>query len=220
MSQAESAKVPVVPVAVGTVVGLMMFAGLSFWFGRPFIPTVEDLPTYPKPAPVDPYAALGPATPAGPTDPGEQVFVSVCATCHQADAKGLAGTFPPLAGSSWVAGDPETPIRIVIEGLTGPIEVNGGKFASLMPPPPGVSTDDEKIAAVLTFVRSHFGNQAGAVTKEQVAAVRASLSGRTKNFTAEELTALRPAGGGAAAPAPAPEAAPGAAPAAAPAAPK
>ncbi len=205
MMEAQGGKL-VVPVATGVAVGVMIFAGLNLWFGRPFIPSVEDLPTYPKVEPPSPYAASI-VTSSGPSDPGEKVFTTVCATCHQADAKGLAGTFPPLAGSSWAAEDAETPIRIVIAGLSGPIQVNGSQFNSLMPPPPGVSADDQKIADALTWVRTHFGNKASAITKDQVAAVRAAIASHTANWTATELNALRPAAGGAA-PAPAPEAAP------------
>jgi mono/diheme cytochrome c family protein len=204
------------PVAVlgGVVIGILTFAGLNVWYGRPFIPTTDDLPTILKEPP--PSAAAAVAAPTGPTDPGEQVF-QTCAACHQANAKGLPGAFPPLAGSEWVTADPETPIRIVLDGLSGPVTVEGGQFNSMMPPPPGM--DDKKIALVLTYVRSHFGNSAGPVTEQQVASVRAALGAHPKPFTAEELQSLRSAAGGAA-PA-APTAAPaGAAPAgAAPAAP-
>jgi mono/diheme cytochrome c family protein len=155
------------------------------------------------------------AAPAGPSDPGEQVYQSVCSACHQATGQGLAGSFPPLAGSEWVGADPETPIRVVLMGLQGPIAVKGGQFNSMMPPPPGL--DEEKIAAVLTFVRSHFGNNASAVTKDQVVAVKQSLAGRTKNFTAEELSGMRQGAGGAQPAADKPAGADGAKPEAAPA---
>jgi hypothetical protein len=97
-------------------------------------------------------------------------------------------------------------IRIVIAGLSGPVTVKGQTFNSMMPPPPGL--DDEKIAAVLTFVRSNFGNKASKVEKDQVAKIRADLSGRTKPWAADELKALMKPGEGGAAPAGA--AAPGA----------
>jgi mono/diheme cytochrome c family protein len=160
------------------------------WFSMPLIPSTDDLPTVLKEPP--PSAAAVAAAPAGPTDPGEQVFTTVCAACHQTNGKGLPGAFPALAGSEWVTADPETPIRVVIAGLSGPVKVGGADFNSMMPPPPGL--DDEKIAAVLTYVRKSFGNSAGPVTKEQVAAVRAGLSGRATPFTADELTKLRSAG--------------------------
>jgi mono/diheme cytochrome c family protein len=194
-TEASSAKA--VPVLSGVAIGILVFAGLNIWFGLPFIPSTSDLPTvFRQPSAAEAMAAA--AEPAGPTDPGEQTFQTVCATCHQANAQGLAGTFPPLAGSDWANGDPETPIRIVLAGLSGPITVNGGQYNSMMPPPPGL--DEEKIAAVLTYVRSHFGNKGSAVTKEQVVAVKAALAGRAKAFTADELSAQRPAAAAAATP--------------------
>jgi mono/diheme cytochrome c family protein len=175
------------PFLGGAVIGGLAWAGLNIWFAQPLIPTTEDLPNILKEPP--PSAAPAIVAPAGPTDPGEQVFSTVCAACHQTTGLGLPGAFPPLAGSDWASGDPETPIRIVLAGLSGPVKVSGADFNSMMPPPPGL--DDEKIAAVLTFVRSHFNNKASEVTKDQVAAVRASLHGRSTPFTAEELTKLR-----------------------------
>jgi mono/diheme cytochrome c family protein len=198
------------PVAVlsGVAAGIITFASLMVWYGRPFIPTTEDLPNILKEPP--PSAAAAVVVPAGPTDPGEQVF-QTCAACHQANAMGLPGAFPPLAGSEWVSADPETPIRVVLYGLSGPITVKGATFNSMMPPPPGL--DDKKIALVLTHVRSHFGNTASAISEAQVAAVRSAIGTRPKPFTAEELQALRPAAG-AAAPAAAAAAAPAGEPAA------
>jgi len=184
-SEASSNKA--VPALGGAAMGALAWAGLYIWFQVPLIPTTENLPTILKEPPAS--AAVAATAPAGPTDPGAQVFTTVCAACHQADGKGLPGAFPPVAGSDWVTADPETPIRVILAGLSGPIKVNGTDFNSMMPPPPGL--DDEKIANVLTYVRANFGNKAGAISKDQVAAVRASLAGRATPFTAEELTKLR-----------------------------
>ena len=215
-----------VPAVAGLATGVLTFVGLMLWFGLPIIPNTDHLPTVFNDKP-SPYPVV--AAPAGSNDPGEQVYTTVCAACHQANGQGMPGAFPPLAESEWVSGDPETMIRIVIAGLSGPITVKGQTFNAMMPPPPGL--DDEKIANVVTFVRSHFGNKASAVKKELVAEVRGTLAGRTKPWTAEELQALRKPGsaeekpaagdapapaaaGGAAAPAAAPAPPPGAAPAA------
>lgn len=200
VSEAISGKeVPVVPVVLGAGTGVLTFLSLCVWFGLPIIPTDTHLPSrfVEKPSP---YGALVQG-PSGPTDPNEQAYQAACGACHQATGQGVAGAFPPLAGSEWVTGDPETPIRIVLSGLTGPITVKGQAFNSLMPPPPGL--DDAKIAQVVTFVRSHFGNQGSAVDAAQVAAVRASLAGRSTPWTADELTSMRKSAGDAADKAPA-----------------
>lgn len=182
---------PVVPIVTGVATGLITFAGLCVWFGLPIVPTTDDLPTIFRNAP-SPYGALVDA-PAGPTDPAEQAYVAACGACHQGTGEGLAGAFPPLAGSEWVSGDPETMIRIVVAGLTGPITVKGQTYNSMMPPPPGL--DDAKIAQILTFVRSNFGNKGSAIDTAQVSAVRAGLAGRSTPWTADELTALRKGAG-------------------------
>jgi mono/diheme cytochrome c family protein len=187
-SEASSNKA--LPLLGGVAIGALSWFGLNIWFANPLIPTTATLPTVLKDKPSPTAAAVAVEAPAGPTDPGAQVFTTVCSACHQANAQGLPGAFPALAGSDWVNADPETPIRVVLTGLSGPIKVNGADFNSMMPPPPGL--DDEKIANVLTYVRANFGNKGSAITKDQVAAVRSSLAGRSTPFTAEELTKLRP----------------------------
>jgi len=169
----------------GVATGVVTFLGLMVWFGLPVIPSTTDLPTILKDRP-SPYASS--AAPAGPTDPGEQVYQSVCAACHQPTGQGLPGAFPPLAGSEFATGDADTMIRIVLGGVSGPLTVKGQKYNALMPPPPGL--DDEKIAAVLTFVRSNFGNKSSKVDKAQVAALRPAVTARGKPWTEDELHAL------------------------------
>jgi mono/diheme cytochrome c family protein len=179
--------------AAGAGTGAIFFWLLNVFFVRDFIPHIEDAHHNPMGNVVRPEAAAGPAVP-------KSAYDRICITCHQADGKGMPGTFPPLAGSEWVTGDPETPIRIVLLGIGGAIEVNGEKFNAVMPPPAGLS--DADIAEAVTHARTQFGNSASEVTEEQVAAVRAALGGRTKPWTAEELAALRPAAAPADAPAP------------------
>ena len=131
-------------------------------------------------------------------DAGKEVYMKaaagggMCFTCHQPNGEGLAGQFPPLAGSDWVLGDKERLIKISMYGLMGEIEVNGVKYNNVMAPPgipPGSLTDDQ-IANVLTYIRNDWGNSASAVSAEEVATVRASLKGRApmQMFTAAELT--------------------------------
>jgi len=178
-----------IPVVTGAATGVISFIGLVLWFGLPIFPNNDKLPSRLIET-RSPYPTMAAAS--GPTDPGEATYQTVCAACHQANGQGLPGAFPPLAESEWVTGDPETFVRIVLAGLTGPITVKGQPFNAMMPPPPGL--DDEKIAAVVTFVRSRFNNKASAVDKAKVAEVRASLAGRATPWTAAELQALRKPG--------------------------
>jgi mono/diheme cytochrome c family protein len=106
----------------------------------------------------------------GSTAQGSKVFIVNCASCHQVDGRGVAGTFPPLAGNAVVVGDPVKVIHIVRYGLTGRVVVNGKAFNGLMPAwSPQLS--DADIAAAITYARSSWGNKASSVTADQVSAV-------------------------------------------------
>ena len=112
-----------------------------------------------------------------------------CGTCHQPDGKGLSASgFPPLSGTKWVTGNEERLIKIVLNGLHGPIEVSGTKYPGQVPMTPfGGMLKDEEVAAVLTYVRNSFGNTAPAVTPEKVKTVRAATQGKTGFYSPEEL---------------------------------
>ena len=108
---------------------------------------------------------------------GEEVYTQVCQVCHQAGGAGLAGAFPPLAGSEWVAKSSETLSKIVLHGLMGEIEVKGAKYNSVMAPL-GSQLNDQEVANVLTYVRSNWGNSSGEVKAEEVKAVRDAHPGQ------------------------------------------
>ncbi len=108
---------------------------------------------------------------------GDLIYVGVCQTCHQPNGLGVAGQYPPLAGSEWVTRDVETPIRIVLHGLEGPITVRGSTYNNKMPQFHEKLSDDE-IAAVLTYVRSSWGNSASAVKPEDVQTLRSKYGTR------------------------------------------
>ena len=98
---------------------------------------------------------------------GEATFKAACMACHQADGRGLAGAFPPLAESDYLLKDKARAVATVVHGRTGPITVNGQKFDSVMPPMSQLS--DEEIANVLTFVSNNWGNKGFRVDAAQVA---------------------------------------------------
>lgn len=116
---------------------------------------------------------------------GRQVYQSACMACHQSTGQGLAGAFPPLDGSDWVTGNPDAPINIVLHGLSGPIEVKGVTYNGMMPNF-GAQLSDEEVAAVVSYVRGAWSNEAAAVDAERVAALRAASTGRGP-WTADEL---------------------------------
>lgn len=117
---------------------------------------------------------------------GEQIYNTRCMSCHQMGGRGVPGTFPPLTDTDWVTGDKGRLIRLLLHGLTGQIVVNGTNYSGVMPPWGG-ALDDEGIAQIATYIRTHFGNEASPVTTDEVAKVRAATKGRKKPWTAKEL---------------------------------
>ncbi len=116
---------------------------------------------------------------------GLAVYSRTCIACHQPTGKGLPPVFPSIAETPIVVGNPELPIKFILQGLMGPITVGGTTYNSMMPPVPGVSDGD--IADVLTYVRQSFGNKGNPVSVDQVKAVRAATAGRTAMWTTAEL---------------------------------
>jgi mono/diheme cytochrome c family protein len=125
---------------------------------------------------------------------GFALFHSVCQTCHGEDGNGVKGLAPPLNGSSWVLGDKNKLIPIVLYGLTGPVKVAGKlyKTPEIGGEMPGIGANrdytDEDVAQVLGFIRAAWSNRAGAIKPQEVAAVRVALKDRQKSFTADELS--------------------------------
>lgn len=110
------------------------------------------------------------------TDPmakGEAIFEKTCAACHQRDGLGKQGVAPPLVGSEWVlAPGGQRLVRIVLNGLSGPVNVQG-RVWNLPMPPWRANLDDDAIAVVLNYVRSGLGtNKAAVIRSELVGAAR------------------------------------------------
>lgn len=129
------------------------------------------------------------------TPDGRAIFLLNCAACHQPNGQG-GGPYPPLAGNPAVnAADSGAIIQIVLNGRTGPITVNGAQYGGNMPSWRELS--DADIAAVLTYVRSAWGNGAPAVSADQVAAARlpSAMSGQAL-FAAHCATCHQPMGQG------------------------
>lgn len=112
-----------------------------------------------------------------------------CNTCHQSDGKGLENSgFPPLNGTNWVNGSEDRLIKLVLNGLYGPIEVNGKKYPGQVPMTPFAGMlNDEEVAAVLTYVRNSFGNKSTAISAEKVKALRNASKGKVGFYSPDEL---------------------------------
>jgi mono/diheme cytochrome c family protein len=118
---------------------------------------------------------------ANPQDPearmraqGREIFEKTCSACHQPNGLGKEGIAPPLAGSDWVqAPHGDRIVRIVLNGLAGPITVKGVDWNLSTMAAWRETYNDEQIAAVLTFIRGNFDNKAGPISPALVTAARA-----------------------------------------------
>ncbi len=98
---------------------------------------------------------------------GEEVYGKTCKACHQATGKGIPSAFPPLAESDYLLEDKNRAIKIVLEGLTGEVTVNGNVFNGTMTPQ---AISDQEVVDVMNYVLNSWGNAGGEVTLEDVAA--------------------------------------------------
>ncbi len=165
------------PFAPALVAGLMLAASAAH-------STADAQKASAKPAAKRAAAKTPPLTP--PVD-GSKMFSMTCAACHQVTGEGLGETYPPLVGSEWVTGSDARMVRIVLQGLSGPVDVAGQSFDGAMPAWGGVLKDAE-IAAIATYVRGAWGNKAAPITAETVAAIRTATSSRKTPWTAPEIT--------------------------------
>jgi mono/diheme cytochrome c family protein len=125
-----------------------------------------------------------------PRDRGKKIFAANCQTCHQANGLGVPGQYPPLAGSEFTIGGSRRPAMIVLKGLQGPVTVKGQKYGAAVMQPWEKTLTDQKIADVLTYERSEWGNNASPVTAEQIAALRKELAGRGESFVEHDIMAV------------------------------
>ena len=126
---------------------------------------------------------------------GEQIYMTRCLSCHQANGQGMASVFPPLDGADWVVGEKDPLIGIILHGVMGEMKVNDVTYSGAMPPWGGYLSDED-IAALLTYIRTSWSNEASEVTAEEVAKVREATADRKTPWTAEELETLKTGAGG------------------------
>lgn len=121
---------------------------------------------------------------------GRQKYLTTCAGCHGSDGAGATRMGPPLAGSDWVLGDERRLALIILHGMEGPLEVAGKTYDApdILPVMPAHSTmDDGSIAAILTYIRNEWGNQAPAISGGTVSHTRHRSQGRVYPWSAPEL---------------------------------
>ncbi len=143
----------------------------------------------------NPPKAHGPGGAAGgaqqaelsPADRGKKIFSANCATCHQMTGQGVAGQYPPLAGSEYVNAGTRRLGMILLKGLVGPVKVKGVQYGTAQMQAWETTLTDPKIADVLTYIRQEWGNTGGPVAPEGIAALRKELAARKESWTEPDL---------------------------------
>jgi mono/diheme cytochrome c family protein len=162
------------PTAAASSARAQKIATLFTWPGK-----IETVKAAPKAPPLTPSQQEFVAA-------GKVLYTAICAACHLPNGIGQEGLAPPLAASEWVTGSPDRLSRIVLHGLSGPIEVLGKTYTMDMPGL-GPALSDEQIAQILSYIRRDWGHEATVVEPAAVAAVRAATKDRASSWTAAEL---------------------------------
>ena len=127
---------------------------------------------------------------------GWETYNRTCAPCHGHDGRGIERVAPPLAGADWVL-HPRSDrlLRIVLNGVKGPIKIRGKAFggADSACPPVGITLSDLEVAAALTHIRSNqiWGHALSPVSEAEVKTAREATKSRTTAWTADEVVDAR-----------------------------
>jgi len=122
---------------------------------------------------------------------GADYYLNRCAICHGADGKGITSLAPTLVESVWVTGPSEILARIVLQGLQGPIEVQGETWNAMMPGHASVPDfDDETAAGLLTYLHRAWGHAGRAIDPKFIARTRVEISDHRGLWTVKEFEDL------------------------------
>lgn len=117
---------------------------------------------------------------------GENLYAQNCAACHGSNGQGIGNTFPPLINSTWITGDKSIPVRIIRDGLSGEVEVNGTTYGGTMPAFKARLSLAE-IAAIINSLREQSEEDHPNITQEEIIQIFNSYNERTHPWQPEEL---------------------------------
>jgi len=176
------------PVWLYVVCGFALFMAGSSYAGLDFGPGYYDQGSG---APAEAMAAAGPAVEdTSPMAVGKQLYNGNCANCHQASGAGQPGAYPPMVGSEWVLGSKPMLAAILLDGVAGPLSVHGNEFGTNVMPA-WANLPDDKLADIMTYIRSTWGNTGDAVTPADVTAARTKDASRTQPWAESDLMQMK-----------------------------
>lgn len=109
---------------------------------------------------------------------GEKLYEQRCATCHQSNGEGVAGLYPPLQSSDFLQNDKSMIINVLLQGLSGPVQVNGIPYDGVMHPVPGT---DQELADIMNYVYTRFAKGEYTFTADEIGVLRAIHSNHSSN---------------------------------------
>jgi mono/diheme cytochrome c family protein len=139
---------------------------------------LKDQPGDPANAAQHPESAASPAPDQGVMKAGQQIYADECSGCHKADGKGIPGLFPSLAGTPTVQqADATSLLHVVLRGALS-VATPAAPTSAGMPAFSWLLTDGQ-IAAVVTYIRNSWGNNAPAVSAGDVGKTHGMLVERS-----------------------------------------
>lgn len=117
---------------------------------------------------------------------GRNIYSQNCASCHGSEGQGRGSAFPPLINSKWVTAEKSVPIRILLHGLSGDIEVGGRAYQGNMPSFKARLSAAE-MAATLNYIRSESEGDFPQIKQEDVVQVNEEYEGRDRAWSGDEL---------------------------------
>jgi mono/diheme cytochrome c family protein len=120
---------------------------------------------------------------------GRQIYLKNCIVCHGSEGHGIPGQFPPPRHNPRLAGKSEPLIAMVLDGIKNQETIEGITYRGVMPAWRD-SLNDHEIAAVLTFVRASWENQAPEIDARSVQRMRDETAMRKRFWTESELQEL------------------------------
>lgn len=98
---------------------------------------------------------------------GSKLYEQHCADCHQSNGQGMPPAYPPMNGNrAMTMNSAVNAIRIVLNGGFPPSTSGNPRPYSM--PPFGQKLNDQEVAAVVSYIRNSWGNQAGFVSPQEV----------------------------------------------------
>lgn len=126
---------------------------------------------------------------AAPARSGQEIFATECGSCHAANGSGTTSV-PPLDGNPHVTSDdPKTLIGVIVNGVSGPLTVNGVGYDGTMPSWQ-TRLSNANVAAVATYIRSTWSNRASAVSENDVVDAGAAVSAAIGKFLYGQVCAI------------------------------